>query len=442
MIVKPTLTLVLLACFCTLPPQAGADPVLQLLIEQALEQNPGMQALHARIQGAEAARQEVRASYYPRFGAGASITRTDNAPQAFMMQLNQRRLDMRDPTFNPNNPDDTTNIQMSLGIQYPLYHAGRTPQRDAARLQKNLAHTNLAAARNDLVHTVTQGYYQVLEAQAFSAVQEAAQASFAESLRVARERHATGAAVRTDVLNLEVQMAQANENLIRARNGVQLAIAALHATIGANVLPADGLQEPEASVTPPATVPLATHKRPEHAAARLQYDIAAQQLKIARAGKRPALQAFGSALWDGQDIDEQEQSYIAGVALEWNWFDGGATRARMDAARAMQAAAEAATRQTHLQLELESKQAALQLQEAWERIQVTQQAILSAEEALRITRALYQEGATEIATLLVAEVGLTETRMRATAARYDYRIAQSNTKRVAGLLATPAQQHE
>ncbi len=71
---------------------------------------------------------------------------------------------------------------------------------------------------------MTYGYYSVLQAQAFVLVQEESLTSLEENLRVARERFNTGSAVKTDVLNLEVKLAQAREDVIRASNGLQLAI--------------------------------------------------------------------------------------------------------------------------------------------------------------------------------------------------------------------------
>ncbi len=411
-----------------------ADLSLDTLVSQALQQNPGLESLQHQVRAATSAQREARAAYYPQLGASVQYLMTDNAPQAFMLQLNQRQLDMQDPSFDPNHPDDTENIQMSLGVQYPLFHRARRPRQRAAQLHTELAGEQVSAARNALIYAVTRGYYQVLEAQAFAAVQEAALKSFQESLRVAKERYQSGAVVRTDVLNLEVQVAQARENLIRAQNGVQVAIAALNATIGTESVPEDGLPEPELQVHEPAWQPISPERRPELTAARLQRDVAQQHIRIAQANQHPRLNLFGSMIWDGESLRDRENSYIAGVALEWNWFDGGSTRARANAARANQASATARMRELDTQLQLESKQAMLRLQEAWQRIQVTSIATQSADEALRITRSLYEEGATDIATLLVAEVARTETQMRATAARYDFLIAQSNAQRVAGLL--------
>jgi len=435
--IKSFIAYILLAILTALPSLA-ADPALDLLVAQALEQNPGLQALQHHLQAAIARQQEARASYYPQFSTTANYTRTDNAPQAFMLQLQQRQLDMQDPAFDPNQPDDTTNWQLGLGLQYPLLDPARQARQQAANLGQDLSRAHLAAARNALVHAVTQGYYQVLEAQAFTTVQQAAQASYTESLRVARARYDSGAVVRTDVLNLEVQLAQAQENLIRARNGVQLAIAALNATIGTEAIGTNGLPEPDLLVPPPESLPGHPAQRPEQTAATLESARARAQARAAAAQHWPTLQAFGSYQWDSETLDNIEDSYLAGVALQWNGFDGGRTRARTAAAQAHIAAMQARMHETTLQLQLDQKQANLRLQEAWERIQVSGQAAASAAEALRITRALYQEGAVDVATLLMAELARTETGMRATAARYDYLIARSNAQRAAGAFVSPA----
>ena len=67
-------------------------------------------------------------------------------------------------------------------------------------------------------------------------------------------------------------------------------------------------------------------------------------------------------------------------------------------------------------------------------LDVAGKSLASAEEALRITRERYQQGATDITELLTAQVGLTATRTRLAAARYDYLIARSNLERAQGRL--------
>ena len=427
----------LLACAVVLADGSG-DGVLDGFIRESLDRNPGVRAMTHRVAASQAAVRQARSAWLPRLGASASYMITDNAPQAFMMKLNQRQLDMSDPGFDFNAPDDTENVRLSLGLKYRLYDGARAARIGGAGIGGQIAAAQEQAVRNTLVHEVTRGYYQVLEAQAFVAVQTAALASLEESLRVAGERYASGSAVRTDVLNLEVQTAQARENLIRARNGVQLAIAALNTAIGYETVSEAGLPTPVLQPVAPAPVPADADlaRRPEMRIGELEAQAAAWGLKAVRRERGPVLNAFGSSDWDSEDLSDTERSYTAGVALEWEWFSGFEKGAKVEEARQLVQAAESGRDQMRRALALDLRQATLALEEAWARLQVTSQAVGSAEEALRITRAQYTEGAAEISVLLVAELGLTETRMRDTAAMYDYQIARSNVDRATGRLAT------
>jgi len=415
----------------------SGDAVLDGFIREALERNPGIRAMSYRVAASQAVVRQAHSSRLPRLDASAAYMITDNAPQAFMMKLNQRQLDMGAPGVDFNAPDDTENIRLSLGLKYRLYDGARGARIGGAGISGQIAGAQEQAVRNTLIHEVTRGYYQVLEAQAFVSVQTAALASLEESLRVAGERFASGSAVKTDVLNLEVQTAQARENLIRARNGVQLAIAALNTAIGNEAVSEEGLPTPTLQPVAPDPVPVdAELARPEMRIGELQAQAAAWGLKAVRRERGPVLNAFGSADWDSEDLSDTERSYTAGVALEWQWFSGFEKGAKVDEARQLLQAAEAGREQVRRELALDRRQATLALEEAWARLQVTSRAVGSAEEALRITRAQYTEGAAEISVLLVAELGLTETRMRDTAANYDYQIARSNLARAMGTLVT------
>ena len=73
------------------------DPVLDGFIRRALDGNPGIRVMAFRTEAARAAYRQARSATLPRMSASAAYARTDNPPQAFMMALNQGRLDMSDP---------------------------------------------------------------------------------------------------------------------------------------------------------------------------------------------------------------------------------------------------------------------------------------------------------------------------------------------------------
>ena len=432
----------LLALAAALAAPAARAVSLDDAVAAALENSPTLQAAEARINSSEALLAQARSYYYPSIGLSASYTRSDNPIQAFMMQLNQRQLNMQDPAFNPNEPEDAENVRGSVGAQWRLFDLQRAAGKDMARLGTEAGAQAFAAARNQLVHEVTRGFYGVLQAQAFADVQAEAIRSIEESLRIARERFAAGGAVKTDVLNLETQLAQANEDLIRARNGAQLALAALNAAIGDDLVAADAIAAPaeaELAAPPPkCTNERAFEDRPEFRAAQLMRRIKEQDVRKAQGGYAPTVSAFGSYDLDSEDASDFQDSYVAGVMAEINVFDGARTRAAVRAARADLAAARADEEKARLNLRLDLQQAFLGAQEAWERLQVVRKSLETAREARRIVQEQYQQGAVDVALLLQTQIGVTATETRAAAARYDYLTALSNLQRAKGELAFSA----
>ncbi len=417
----------------------GAPRALTLdeAVQAALDNNPDIESAEQRILSARAMLRQAQSAYYPWVHASAQYARSDNPPQAFMMTLNQRSLNMMDPAFNPNQPDDTENLRGTLMAQWRLFDWGR---REAdvrmARLGAEAAEAMACATRNQLIFEVTRAYYQALQAAAFAEVQADSVKSIEESLRIARERMEAGSAMKTDLLNLETQLAQAREDLIRARNAHALAVAALNTVIGQPVATAENLTPPpEESAPHPARVEPRdddVEQRPEWRAAQIMARIKSFALRKADREYGPTISAFASSDWDSPVSREFEQSYMAGVMAEINLFDGFRTRNARAAARAEYRAAEADARKTRDQLRLDLTRAHLNLKEAQQRLEVTRKNLESAREALRITREMYEQGAADIALLLQAQVGVTAMLTRNIAAQYDYRIALADLRRAQG----------
>ncbi|MDZ4200203.1 MAG: TolC family protein [Kiritimatiellia bacterium] len=410
-------------------------------VRAALENSPTLMAAESRILAAQGMLRQARSGDYPMLGISASYTRTDNPPQAFMMTLNQRQLNMADPTFNPNEPADTDNVRGSLGAQWRIFDRQRDAAQTQARFGVEAAGEGLAAARNQLIYEVTRGFYGILQARSFGEVQAESIRSIEESLRIAKERLAAGSAMRTDVLHLETQLAQAREDLIKIRNNTQWAVAALNAAIGAERVAEETLQAPgpvSLEEPPPAcTDPTAYEKRPELRAARMMRRIKEQEIKKARGGYSPTLSVMASLDADSDGTESFESSYLVGVVAELRIFDAGRTGGAVQAARAEMEAARAEEEQARLMLQLDLKQAFFGVRSAWERLGVTRRSLENATEAQRIIREQYEQGAADISLLLQTQVGVTAMQTRHVAAQYDYLTALSNLKRAKGEAAQP-----
>jgi outer membrane protein TolC len=412
----------------------GTELSLDEAVSTALASNPGVGAAAERVETARAMIRQATSAFWPRVGVSASYTRTDNAPQAFMMELNQRRLNMMDPGWNPNEPDDTDNVRLSVGLQYRLFDGRRGLQRAMAQTGQRAAAEQLDAVRNELIYQVASGYYGLLRAQAYVGVQRESVASLEENLRVAQERYDAGSVVKTDVLNLEVKLAQAREDLIRAENHVALAVAALNTAIGRDLVGKDGLSVDERTKAPglPDLAISGFEQRPEYRAMMQHVRRHEQALVQAKREYVPKVNAFGSYDWDSEDLSDMEDSYMVGVAAEWEVFSGFQRPGQIAEAQAALRAARHDAERVEDELRLDLQQAVLTASEAYARMDVSRQSVRSAEEALRITSEQYRQGAADITVLLTAEVGLTATRTRDVDAYYEYLTALANIDRARG----------
>ena len=173
-------------------------------------------------------------------------------------------------------------------------------------------------------------------------------------------------ALKTEVLDLEVRLAQAREDLVRARNAHALAVRTLH-----NLLGIERGEFEVADNAPAITAPDSGDfsGRAELAAARQRELAAQEQVHAAKAGYLPRLSAFGSLDYDyGWKYDDGGGSYTAGALLQWDLWDGKLTRAKVQEANANLETAREEQRKLRLALDLEVEQARLDLKAANERL--------------------------------------------------------------------------
>ncbi len=404
------------------------------LIGAALSNSPALRSADFKIDSANAQAGQAASAWYPQVKAGAQYARTDNPPQAFFMNLNQRSASLQ-KDFN--NPPDTENLRLGASAGWMLYDGGqRKLGIRMAQLGVEGQRLGRAIAVNELVHNITRGWYGAMQARAAAAVAEKAEKSWAESLRLARDRVAAGAAVKSDVLNLEVKLAEAKQQQQQAKNGCSLAVASLNAAVGQGTLTTDSIRDAQApSLIYSAPTNLDVHSRAELQAARLMTRLKEAALRKAQRQYAPTVSAFAELDWDSDVSTDMQRSYLAGVAAEVNLFDGGRTRKGIAEAKADLESARADEEQAREMLTLDLTRARLALDDARTKLEVSKSNIVNADEALRMTRVRYQQGAASIAELLGAETMLSGAQFDTVAAEYGIRIAQSDLVRAQGLYA-------
>jgi len=411
-------------------PLPAAEPwTLERAISQAATNNPDARIAQHRIAIARAGLEKARAAYWPQAQLQSSYTRTDNPIGVFGAALNQQSYS---PSLDFNDVPDADDLNVKGLVTVPLYNGGRTKAgRDAAKANAEAARQNAQAIRNTLEFEVARAYYLVQKTRAFVRSTEAAVRAFESSLNIASNRLSAGTILKAELLDVEVRLAQAREDLVRARNATALAGRSLR-----NLL---GIEQEDFTVvesSPQIVAPTRNDfsQRAELVTSRERQRAAEAEVRRAQGGYRPRLSAFGSLDYDrGWKFDGDGNSYTAGVLAQWDLWDGQLTRGKVNGARADLEVAQEEERKLRLALGLEVEQARLSFNEADERLAVTEKSIAQATESADLTRARFEQGLAIATQLIDAETALTVARVRRAEAEADRRIAIAALRKACGL---------
>ncbi len=424
-----------------LPPDPGqVDGVLTLsaAIRRAFEANPDLVSAAEQIAAADASLGRARADFYPRLGVSEQYGVSNNPVTAFTFQLSQAQLNLMQ---NFNRPPTTDDFHTQFRLQQNVFSGQRRWHAvHAAEAQSAAATLNLAALQNTLVFQVAEAYYRLLQARNLVAVRREAVAQVQQHLEIVETRFRNDTAVKSDVLTVEVRLAEEREGLITAQNQLELAWAVLENVIGAS-LGDPGV--PESIPLAPwservenleAALAAAAGERAEIGALASQREAAAEDVLVAEAAKRPTVDAVADYDIFTGDFQRGNDSFFVGVICQLNLFDGGRTRTDVARAAAKLRELQARERRLMLDIELDVRRAYLQLEDARERLKVAEQAIEQARESLREVEVRYRGQSATITQLIDGQVALSNARVRRTNARADLEIAAAALERAVGRL--------
>lgn len=408
---------------------AEAPWTLERCLGYALTNSPDAVIAQKRISAAEAGIMQANAMAWPTLQFQSSYTRTDNPMYVLGSALNQQAFGPALSDFNDLPDVDDLNVKGQVTV--PLYAGGAiNAGRRAAKAGAQAAKANAEAIRNTLAFETVRAFHTIQKARAFVRAAEAGVNAFEQHLALAQKRFDAGTLLRSEVLDVEVRLAQAREDLARTRNALALAQRALRTLLGIDAGDFD-VADTAPEVAAPDSADFSG--RAELAAVRHMTAAAEEQTRMAKSGYLPHLAAFGSLDYDkGWKLDGDGESYTAGVLLQWNIFDGRLTRGKVAEAQANVDAALEQERKLKLGLGFEVEQAQLNLREANERLAVTAKAITQAEESVTLTRDRFEQGLAITLQLIDAETALTAARVRRAEAEADQRIAVAALRKALG----------
>jgi outer membrane protein len=413
----------------------GATTAQTLTLEEAValaqQHSPLAGAAAARVAEASARTTEAGAALYPMLRLNSSYTASDNPVQVFSYALNQGEFSL---SSDLNNPSAADNWMTSAQVGMRLFSGGRDwANRRAARSAEHGIQYMRHATLDEMTTQVTRAFLTVLTAQELVRSATASTDAYQASEGVIASRVSAGTALRTELLNIQVQRARAEERLLQATNALSLTKESLRLAIGLDSLGYTSFGTLD-EVTLPDPSSETALERPEIQAQTSFVEAARAELRASQSGYFPAIGAFaGIDRFQGWEFDGTNSSWSAGITLEWTIFDGFLTRSAVSKKRARLKAAEEESRQIRLQTSVELTSASFNVEQASKRVAVMDRAVALAGESATLTRQRLEQGLAISSQVIDAENALVQAEADLAQAKADRIYAVAMLRRALGL---------
>ena len=249
---------------------------------------------------------------------------------------------------------------------------------------------------------------------------------------------------KSDVLRARSQLANNRQSLISARNQAVISQNALANNMGVDPATPLALPTEEAEKAPLPDLPeidetkllaQALAQRPEAIQAALNRQKARGNVRIARQGQEPSLNASLNGNYNGTEgiASSRRATGSIGVSLSFPLYDGGATAGSVRTARADERLAAAQEEEYRNGIKAEVEQAIVAVRDAHDRAQNALPALEDAREGYRLSETRLKVGTGTQLTLYDAQAALVQAEVNAVNARYDYLTALARLTRATGV---------
>ena len=324
----------------------------------------------------------------------------------------------------------------SIGLRQTIFDFGKTSTN--VRIQKlnlNSSRFDLENVSDEIIFSVKQAYYGVLQAKRTRDVAEETVTQFNQQLEQAKGFYEVGIRPKFDVTKAEVDLSNAKLNLIKAENALSIARVILNNAMGVTDAPEyrleDNLFFQKYEITFEDAIEKTYENRPDLKSIIAKKEAAEESINLAKKGYYPVVSGDANYEWAGQQFP-LEDGWNAGVTVTFPLFSGFSTTYQVKESKAtanVLRANEESLRQT---IFLEVQQAYLNLKEAEERIPAAELTVKQAEENLELANGRYAAGVGNAIEVTDAQVAYSSAKRSYIQALYDYKVAQASLEKAMG----------
>ena len=394
--------------------------------ETALRNHPRIASAAFDAQASGFAVREARAAYYPSLAGNITGVGADHGSVLSAGALTTSSLFSRG----------------SAGIvaSQMITDFGRTGSLvETAKLRQEARTQNVTDVRAHVLIEVQQAYYQALAAQALQRVARATLDLRNLTLRQVTALADSALRSKLDVSFAEVNVSQAQLDLIHAENDSRANHARLSAAMGYDRdQPFALADEPLPAALDPNVdnlIAQALRERPDLATIRLARDSLRSFAKAEAELRNPTVSAAAASGVAPVRDEKLPETYNAiGFNVNIPVLNGGLFKARREEAESHAAAAEKDVEAIAVAVARDVRVAWLDANDAFQRLDVTARLVAEANESLRLAQARYESGLGSIVELNQAQLNQTAAEIAAASAKYEYLVRRADLDYAMGVL--------
>ncbi|MEO7133713.1 MAG: efflux RND transporter permease subunit [Vicinamibacterales bacterium] len=404
-------------------------------LERALSNNEGLKLAKELVVETQGRVQEAKTSFLPQVNLGYTYMPTQRFP---VIRIPAGVFGPNEQTFQA---AFTRANSLQLFVNQPIYTGGRlnnaygitTASLDASKLE-------LDRTRQEIEYRVVETFYAALMNERGVGVADEQIRMTETQLQLARVRFESGTVARLDVLQAEVELANAKARRIQQRAQVDTAMQALRSLLS---LPQSQRLKLEGSLDEPVIghareeLDKGLPQRPDLQAFAARRHAAEYSANLAQGEWKPSLAFTGNMQYQqdsvGSLLARDNQSYAFGIQLSVPLFAAPGASARRNIAQSQMRQAEHGLRSATDSARLELESAWTSLEASAEVVSTQEKALELARESVQIAQVSYENGVITSAELNDTQVRLLQTEWLLMQAKFARITAAARAKVAAGI---------
>ena len=399
---------------------------LEEALEKAMANSHQIKMVKCEFLAAQADADKTKSLYLPKIEASMTGAVTNLPLQAFANRLQQGRIEQAD--FAPaafNNPTAISNLQTQLMLQQPIINLGAKEMKNALIAKSKAVEQQGIRTKKALRYQLIQIYLQLQLAYAKIEVLLQAQKTAEANLKLTQDHVRAAYLQKSDALLAELRINEIKHQLLLAKNNIQNASDQLSFLMGEPLgtifKPTEKLIEQEPTAILQEQLPT---ERSDIKAIKQQINAHKHLLDAAHKTRLPGINAFASyELNNNLDFKNAQHGYLIGIRASWVIFNGNKNKSAIQKATIELEKVQISLNQLSAQTKLDLEIAKRKMLEAQHKIDLSQKAITSSKEALRIKRNKYAEGLEKTTDILIAETKVAQMEMNYIEAIHQYQMA-------------------